>query len=810
MKATIFKNITTTWGPNHVSIDECLERIRNGTSKQVVEHIRNTPKAERGPLKAKLPSVCFSGTFKYRNARSIINHSGFICLDFDDVGNVQSFKDGLKKDKFIFACWVSPGGDGIKALVKIPDEKENHGGYFDSLKEYYNLQTFDDKCRDVCRVAYESYDPDIYINRKSEVYKDFIEKEEILVETYEVELPIQDHGQKFEILKQWMEKKGEMFTPGNLEVFLFKLSSSCNRAGIPRDVAEYMIRSDYTGAKQSTYKTAFNSGYKKTSDFGKYALENKQAITRVKAMISSGRNVQDVKNYLVDNEKLEAVEAEKYAKKVDKQFKTKIETFWRVDFNPEKNSRKIIFKFQDYIQFLQDNGFFLYRPGVVGWIIIRITDNICSKVAESKTGDYERIKKFILEYIDSLPSEFDFITRDELHEFVLKNHKQFFSDSLFEFLEIGDLNWSKDKIDKAYYYFQNCVVQVAKEEIKEIEYSSLDGIVWDTHILPRVWIGVDEWKNDFQKFVYNVCAQDESRADKLEQIIGYLLHGFKNDAFAPVVILNDEAISDHPEGGTGKGIFVKGIREFKKTVVIDGKNWGFEKSFAFQRVDMDTQIIAFEDIKKKFDFEKLFSIVTEGLSVEKKNKSEFFIAFEDGPKLIITTNYPVSTKGNSNERRKIDVEFSQHYNSNHTPLDDFGRLLFKDWDQSDYSAFDKYMMRCVQKYLTNGPVIEPPKSVNLDTKKFIADTCPEFADWSAVNLQPNLKYNRDLIKEDFLNIYPDQEKWTTTRTFNKWLKSFADFIGYEAEESRSGNIFYITFNVNTDENEAGYPEIWDK
>ena len=41
----------------------------------------------------------------------------------------------------------------------------------------------------------------------------------------------------------------------------------------------------------------------------------------------------------------------------------------------------------------------------------------------------------------------------------------------------------------------------------------------------------------------------------MESTIGFLLHGHKNLSYCPAaVILNDEIISDNPEGGTGKGV----------------------------------------------------------------------------------------------------------------------------------------------------------------------------------------------------------------------------------------------------------------
>jgi hypothetical protein len=51
-------------------------------------------------------------------------------------------------------------------------------------------------------------------------------------------------------------------------------------------------------------------------------------------------------------------------------------------------------------------------------------------------------------------------------------------------------------------------------------------------------------------------------------------------------------------------------------VTIDGKGFSFQKAFTYQRVSADTQIMTFQDIEKNFNFEKLFSVVTDGITVE--------------------------------------------------------------------------------------------------------------------------------------------------------------------------------------------------
>ena len=81
-----------------------------------------------------------------------------------------------------------------------------------------------------------------------------------------------------------------------------------------------------------------------------------------------------------------------------------------------------------------------------------------------------------------------------------------------------------------------------------------------------------------KKFIANICKQEEDRKLSMESTIGFLMHGYKNLSYCPAVILNDEVISDNPEGGTGKGIFMNALAQMKKVVTIDGKSFYFEKA----------------------------------------------------------------------------------------------------------------------------------------------------------------------------------------------------------------------------------------
>jgi len=85
MEITIFKDIKDTAQPFYRDVSKILERIQIGSSQDIVRSIREEKDKEiRNKLKQSLPAICFSGKFTKRNDASLVEHSGIICLDFDN------------------------------------------------------------------------------------------------------------------------------------------------------------------------------------------------------------------------------------------------------------------------------------------------------------------------------------------------------------------------------------------------------------------------------------------------------------------------------------------------------------------------------------------------------------------------------------------------------------------------------------------------------------------------------------------------------------------------------------------------------
>lgn len=258
MICTIFKNILTPNEPNYITIAKALERIKSGSSKARVEEIRATIDKEKAQqLKKELPSVCFSGKFSKRYDKDLIEHSGFIVLDFDLVDEIDVKAAELANKPFCYALWVSPSGNGLKMLVRVADGKK-HREHFAALQEA--MPEIDKSGVNESRVCYESYDPNIYINEKSEIYTrtavtEKIQERKVLDNEHEI----------FKNILKWQANRGGAFVSGSRNTFIFKLAGACCRFGLWVDSAINLILTEYPASNDFTQKEAvqaIKSGYR--------------------------------------------------------------------------------------------------------------------------------------------------------------------------------------------------------------------------------------------------------------------------------------------------------------------------------------------------------------------------------------------------------------------------------------------------------------------------------------------------------------------------------------------------------------------
>jgi len=167
MKVTIFKDLYDKTNPHYLTIQQALSRIQDGKSSLTISDIRDG----KTDKKKTLPVVCWSGEFSERADNALFEHSGYIVLDFDHV-DVDSTKASLATDDYVYSCWTSPSGNGVKALVKISNP-ERHRDHFRALVKYFERQyglQVDESGINESRACFESHDKDIIVKETSKKF----------------------------------------------------------------------------------------------------------------------------------------------------------------------------------------------------------------------------------------------------------------------------------------------------------------------------------------------------------------------------------------------------------------------------------------------------------------------------------------------------------------------------------------------------------------------------------------------------------------------------------------------------------------
>lgn len=466
-------------------------------------------------------------------------------------------------------------------------------------------------------------------------------------------------------------------------------------------------------------------------------------------------------------------EAKEMVANLSKIWGERVCTFWDVT-----EDREAVINRGRLIDFLHEHGGFALYYYDINSTIYRVVQCKDGLLREASS---EFMKKFIIEYIDRLPDTFDGgITPDDLKNLILKSHDRLFSNGLLEFLPRGKYNLLTDEQDAAYFPFKNGVIKVTARDIQLLSYADVNRVVWKTQIIDfeiKVDPDIADKEPEYGEFITCISGSDPDRYHYACTLIGYLAHKYKDPAKPYCVILAEENDNEAKGGGTGKGIFLTAISKLVNTERVDGKNFKLDKNFAFQRVGLDTKLIAIEDTRKNVDFEGFYSIITEGITVEKKNKDELFIPYKDSPKIVFTTNYTIINTGAHARRRQKTFEFSAFFGAEKTPVHHFGHNLFDDWDVTQWGLFYNFMFECVKSYLEEG-ILETSSTIKVRRKHIRLKYGEEFIEWFDDYRENEGKDWVPIVRlhEDFINAHGIEKKYFSQKRFVMAITDAATMI----------------------------------
>jgi hypothetical protein len=440
--------------------------------------------------------------------------------------------------------------------------------------------------------------------------------------------------------------------------------------------------------------------------------------------------------------------------------------------------------------FLEQEQFFKNKPNENSTFNIIKKDGIFLKIK-----DEWEVKDYVI----------DFILNNDLGQKVfnlMTGKASLFKRDYLSMIKSEQIQILRDTRDTAFLFYKNGVLEITKEGTELKPYSSYGLHIWEDQVINRKYTQADHHDSEYRKFIWLISGgftlpQEPTQEDyaryqsaverynTFQTVIGYLLHSYNSGGDNKAVILNDEAISDDPNGRSGKGLFWNGLGHLKKVQSLNGKSFNFNSQFPYQSVKTDCQILVWDDVKKNFDFEQLFSVITEGIEITYKGENTIKLPIEESPKILITTNYTIKGKGGSHDARRFEVELSNYFNEKYTPIQEFGHKLFDSWDEAEWARFDCYMIECLKKYLNIG--LLPYKAISLPLKKLQVELTKELYDCIH-----NAQKDDWISFDDFYTNYCTTVKKFTekTKTFvTQGIKNkYCEFFGYDYEERTSNGI----------------------
>lgn len=762
---TIFSRLKDIENPFYDEIDNVLNSFKDGSNKKKIENVRNiTDKEKRNEAKALLKSVLFSGEFSRRAAKNCIKHSGFAILDFDNLGEYSDavcFRDSLQDNEYIYCAFISPSGNGVKALVKIPDSIQDHKKYYEALCETFDSK-IDLSTKDVSRVCYESYDPDLFINHNSKIWALKKEYTEVTQKNnYPKHFQITDTNKKVDVIIKWFNKKFTL-NAGERNNNLFKLACGLNKAGLVDNEALSLFKNFYSsGLEDSELESIIRSAYKNTNEFDSLVLIDDNKIKEAQDILKKG--VQKAKREfrkdgLTDSD-IEDI--------IDFDFEDDFLIFWDTDKNGKLSLNDYKFKL-----FLENRGFYKVQLNDKEFTFVKVYNNVINEVNETN------IKDFVLNHVVEVDMH--------VYNFFAKSTAKF-SENYLNQLDTKDLTLLRDTEDTSYLFFRNKVVKVTLNDLEYIDYINIDGFVWKKNIIPHDF-KLSELNSDFEKFISNITNNDSRRKLVLECSLGYLMNTHKKQDEGLAIVLYDETLNDNPSGRTGKTLISKALSNVRKLVTLNGKEFNNKGQFPYQTVNLDDNIICFDDMERSFKFESLFSIITGNLTLNKKNLQPIEIPFSSSPKILFTSNYILSGVGDSHDARKIEIELFRYYSKTFRPVNEFGKLFFSGWNNQEWNDFYSYMIGNIKKYFKNGLLYSELKTGR--TKKLIANTSEDFYDFCENEFlwRENHFYTTKEIMQSYDDGVREKPRNMNVSWFGRWLGMYFEYKEWKREDTTNGGI----------------------
>ncbi|MCF8359250.1 MAG: hypothetical protein K9H26_10855 [Prolixibacteraceae bacterium] len=521
------------------------------------------------------------------------------------------------------------------------------------------------------------------------------------------------------------------------------------------------------------------------------------------------------------------------------------EQFWDIDTHETRSGEKkknISFNYVKAMTFLQNRGFFRYKMKSGEKVLISIENRVISEI------DHTDVKDFVKEFCREI-KEIDVLNM------LMRGGPQYLGPEKLSNLDLTFPKIERATADKQHLFFQDKIWEITADGIKELNYAQFGGHVWsekkinhNVELLPpmlSVTVMSDEirekvspeykripngeffidysddaknchylqflintsnfhWKKDkgIEKepvTVNDLFLTSRHLINKLTAF-GYLLHDYKNDSERKMVVGMDGKLSEvgSSNGRSGKSLHGKAIAQLIPQVYIDGKMKQIDDDkFRYHDVTEKTKNVFFDDVRVNFDVESLFAVITGQMTVNQKSGLRFNLSEEDTPKIYLTTNHALNGMGTSFADREAFIVFSDFYNDEHKPANDFGNHFFSEWGKEQYNLFYNLAALSLQLYfkskaegwtgLKNTGIVPPPME-DVQRRK-LRQTMGEnflmwaesFFDWDKEMHRGNLNQShvRKELYDSFIEEFPQESKFTNQVRFREKMLAYCKYAHFD-------------------------------
>ncbi len=157
----------------HTMPADAIADIQSGKWAKQIAALRNSSGDEADKLKKTLPAFLWAGKFTSRKNGGIEKFSGYLCADIDKVPKrIGELHDTARNDPHAAAAFVSPSGNGIKIVFRVPvaADAKQHQQNFNAVRAHvgkiYNAKV-DEAAKDIARLCFVSHDPAAFFNAEA-------------------------------------------------------------------------------------------------------------------------------------------------------------------------------------------------------------------------------------------------------------------------------------------------------------------------------------------------------------------------------------------------------------------------------------------------------------------------------------------------------------------------------------------------------------------------------------------------------------------------------------------------------------------